>query len=65
MVSLGPSYPAIAASGYPNTSDVQENDLKSNLIKMLEAFQKETNNLKEIQENKSNEMKTTVQDLKM
>ena len=39
----GHSYPSTANLGYPNTTKAQENDLKSNLIKMIEAFKEETN----------------------
>jgi hypothetical protein len=46
------SYPTTASPGYPNRPEAQENDLKSNLIKMIEAFKEEMNkSLKEIQEN--------------
>ena len=41
-----------ASPGYPNTHGTQENDLKSNLMKMIETFKEEMNkSLKEIQEN--------------
>lgn len=44
--------PPTASPGYPNTTQAQENDLKSNLIKMTEAFKEQMNkSLKEIQEN--------------
>ena len=64
------SYPTTASTGcYPNISKTQENGLKSNLIKMTEAFKEEMNkSLKEIQENtikQVKEMNKTVQDLKM
>ena len=64
------SYPTTASTGcYPNISKTQENGLKSNLIKMTEAFKEEMNkSLKEIQENtikKVKEINKTVQDLKM
>ena len=46
------SYPTTPSPGYPNTTKTQENDLKSNLIKMIEAFKEESNKyLNEIQEN--------------
>ena len=32
------SYSTIASPGYVNTMEAQENDLKSNLIMMIEAF---------------------------
>ena len=34
-------YPITASLGYSNTAEAQENDLKSNLIKMIEAFKEE------------------------
>jgi hypothetical protein len=40
-----PSCPTTASSGYPNTPEAQENDLKSDLMKMLKTFKKETNPL--------------------
>ena len=44
-------YSTIASSGYPNTIKAQENDLKSNLMNMIDAFKEEINKcLKEIQE---------------
>jgi hypothetical protein len=36
-----PSYPTTASPMYPNTHEEQENDLKSNLIKMAEAFKED------------------------
>ena len=46
------SYPTTASPEYCNTNKTQENDLKSNFIKMNEAFKEEMNkSLKEIQEN--------------
>ena len=46
------SYPMTASPGYPNTVEAQENDLKSNLRKMIVAFKGEMNkSLKGIQEN--------------
>jgi len=45
-------YPTIANPGYPNTTKEQGNDLKSNLVKMIEAFKEEMyKSFKEIQEN--------------
>jgi hypothetical protein len=32
-----PSYPTTASPKYPKTHESQENDLKSNLIKMVES----------------------------
>jgi hypothetical protein len=47
-----PSYPITASPGYFNTTEAQENDLKSNLVKMIESFEDEMNkSLKEIKEN--------------
>jgi hypothetical protein len=40
------SYPTTASLRYPNTTEMQENDLKSNLKKMIRAFKEETNSLK-------------------
>jgi len=37
------SYSTTARLGYPNTTEAEENDLKSNLIKMIEAFKEEMN----------------------
>ena len=36
--SLEPNYLAIAIPGYPNKTEIQENDFQSYLIKMTEAF---------------------------
>jgi hypothetical protein len=43
MTSLGHSYPTTASPRYTNRTAAQENDLKSNLIKMIEAFNEEIN----------------------
>jgi hypothetical protein len=44
-----------ASTGYPNTTKAQENDLKPNLIKKIQAFKEEMNTyLKEIGEIESN-----------
>ena len=41
-----------ASTGYPNTPEEQDYDLKSHLMKMIEAFKEEINNsLKETQGN--------------
>jgi hypothetical protein len=40
------SYPITASPGYANTTKTQENDLKSTLIKMIDAFQNESVHLK-------------------
>nr|AAL79523.1 age-related protein [Mus musculus] len=52
MIPSDHRYPSTANPGYPNTTRAQENDLKSNLIKMIETFREEANkSLKDIQEN--------------
>ena len=52
------SYPTTASLRYPNTAEAQENDLKSNLIKMIEAFKEEINkSRKEIHENAIKQVK--------
>jgi hypothetical protein len=52
MVPPDPSYPPITNPEYPNETEAQEKDLKSNLIKMIEAFKEDMDKpLKEIQEN--------------
>jgi esterase/lipase len=62
-------FPTIASLRYPNTPEKQDNDLKSHLMKMIEAFKKNINNsLKEIQENtikQVKELNKMVQELKM
>ena len=61
-------YPITASPEYSNTAEAQENDSKSNHMKMIEAFKEEMNKpLKEIQENaiKQVKMNKTVQDLNM
>jgi ribosome recycling factor len=46
------SMPTTASSGYPNTPQKQDSDLKSYLMKLVEDFKKGINNsLKKIQEN--------------
>jgi hypothetical protein len=80
-LSSEPSTPTTASSGYPNTPEKQDSDLKSYL--MVEDFKKDINNsLKEIQENTAKqvqvlkelqenttkqvmELNKTIQDLKM
>ena len=61
------SYPTTASPGYPNTTEAQENDLKSNLIKMTEAFKEMMNkSLKALKENAIKQVKEinkTAQDL--
>ena len=52
MIPSDHRYPFTDNPGYPNTTRAQENDLKSNLIKMIETFREEANiSLKDIQEN--------------
>lgn len=51
MTSSEQGYPTTVIFGYPNTTEAQENDLKSNLVK-IEAFREEmSESLKEIQGN--------------
>lgn len=46
-----PSYPATQNHGYPNETEAQEDNFKSKLIDMTEAFKEEMDkSLKEIQE---------------
>ena len=57
MPPLEPSSPTTANPGYPNENEAQENGLKFNFIKMIEAFKEEMNkSLKEIHENTSKEV---------
>jgi hypothetical protein len=50
-----PSYPTTASPGYPNTPEAKENDFKSNLMKMIEAFREEMiNPLKKYRNTQSN-----------
>ena len=49
MVPSEPSSPTIANPGYFNTLEKQDSDLKSHLMKMIEAFKEDINNsLKDI-----------------
>ena len=43
MIPPKPSYLATTNPGYPNETEAQEDNLKSNLIKMLEAFKEDMN----------------------
>lgn len=43
MAPLEPNYPTTVSPGYSNTAEVQENDLKSSLMKMTEAIKEEVN----------------------
>ena len=46
------SYPTTATSKYSNTAEAQEEDLKTNFMKMIGILKEEMNkSLKEIQEN--------------
>ena len=57
MESSEPSSPNTANSGYPNTPEKQDSDLKSYLMMLVENIKKGFNNsLKEIQENTANEV---------
>jgi hypothetical protein len=44
MIPSEPSYPDTASPGYPYETEAQEDDLKSNFIKMMESFKEEINN---------------------
>jgi hypothetical protein len=63
------SYLTTATPGYPNTTQAQENDLKSNLIMIIDTFKEKINkSFKEIQQStitQVKEMNDTIQDLKM
>ena len=69
MVPSEPSSPTTASPGNPNTPEKQDSDLKSDLMKVIEAFKEDINNsLKEIQENTIRQVKKLnkiVQDLNM
>ena len=46
-----PSYPTTASPGYPNTLEKQDLDIKSQIMMLIEDFNKNINNsIKEIQE---------------
>ena len=52
MATPEPSYPTTASPGYFSIVEAQENDFKSNLVKVIDAFKEEMNkSFKEIQEN--------------
>lgn len=52
MAPSEPSYSTTTSPGYSNIFETQENDIKFNLVKMIEAFKEEVNiSLKETQEN--------------
>jgi hypothetical protein len=44
MAPQGPNYPTTAVSGYPNTAYTQKDDIKSNCVKMIEAFKEKGSN---------------------
>jgi hypothetical protein len=51
------SIPTSASPGYPNTAEMQDLDLKSYLLMLVEDIKKDINNsLKEIQENTAKEV---------
>ena len=52
MAPLQPRCPAPASSGYPNTAKAQEDDLKSDLINMIETVKEEMK--KPLKENTAN-----------
>jgi hypothetical protein len=68
VITFASQKPTTASPSYPNTPEAKENDLKSNLMKMIEAFKEEMNKYKEILKNaikQLKEMNKIVQDLKM
>ena len=53
-----PSSPTTASHGCPNIPEKQDSNLKSHLMKKIEAFKEDINNsLKEIQENTGKQVK--------
>ena len=57
LASSEPSSPTTVNSGYLNTPEKQDSDLKSHLMVMIEYFKKDINSsLKEIQENTSKQV---------
>ena len=59
MAPAEPSYPATTNPGYLNETETQEEDLKSNLTKMIEGFKEDmTKSTNEIQDNKFKHVKT-------
>jgi hypothetical protein len=55
------SYPTTKSPGYPSKIKAEGNDLKTNVIKIIEAFKEEMNKSpKEIQENKYNQTGTIL-----
>ena len=60
MAPSEPRYASTAKPGYPNKTKAQEEDLKSNLIMMIEVFKEKMNkSLKEIQENQIKQVEIT------
>ena len=59
MASSEPSSPTRASPEHPNTPENQDAELNSYLMKIIESFKEEINNLlKEIQENTCKKVKT-------
>ena len=70
MAPPEPSYWTTPSPKYPSTAKAQEDDLKFNLIKMIEAFKQEIKKYRKIQSKQSTikhvkEMNKTDRDLKM
>jgi hypothetical protein len=58
LESSEPSTPTTTSTGYPNTHEKQDNDLKSDLMKVIEAFREDIKKPhKEIEENIGKEVK--------
>ena len=53
MAPPEPSYWATGSPKYPSTAKAQEDDLKFNLIKMIEAFKQEIKKYRKIQSKQS------------
>jgi hypothetical protein len=58
LASSEPSTPTAASTGYPNTPEKQDSDLKSYLIMLVQDFKDINNSLKEIQENIDKQVET-------
>ena len=66
MAPQGPNYPTTAVSGYPNTAYTQKDDIKSNCVKMIEAFKEERiKSLIELQENSIKQVKEINKTIQM
>ena len=64
MTPPEPSYPVIINPGYSNETEAQEEDFKSNPIKMIEAFKADMNkSFKEIQENTFKQVEAKLQSI--